>query len=74
MYKIQYDKHNYVGSFGDVSTTIPLTFVRYDIIVQWFQNKPATTGVPPATWLYVAGYSGHNSLLVTNNLGIASYL
>ena len=42
-------------------------------ITQWFQNKPATAGVPPATWLYVAGYSGHNSLLVTNNLCVASY-
>ena len=40
---------------------------------QWFQNKPATAGVPPATWLYVAGYSGHNSLLLTNNLCVASY-
>ena len=43
-------------------------------VSQWFQNKPATAGVPPATWLYVAGYSGHNGLLVTNNLGVVSYL
>ena len=41
---------------------------------QRFQNKPATARVPPATWLYVAGYSGHNSLLKTNNLAVASYL
>ena len=39
---------------------------------QWFQNKPATAWVPPAPWLYVAGCSGHNSLLVTNNFGVAS--
>ena len=48
--------------------------ITSDHISQRFQNKLATTGVLPATWLYVAGYSGHNSLLKTNNLGVASYL
>ena len=31
---------------------------------QWFQNKPVTTGVPLATWLYVASNSGAPSLQI----------
>ena len=44
------------------------------LLVQ-FQSELATAGVQPATWLHVAGYSGHNNQLMTNNLGIvtASY-
>ena len=49
-------------------------FCRSRRVLQWFQNQPATARVLPATWLYVASYSDHNSLLVTNNLGVASYL
>ena len=37
-------------------------------------NKPVTTGVKPATWLHVAGYSGHNNQLLTNNLDCNSCL
>ena len=37
-------------------------------------NQAGTAGVPPATWLYVAGYSCHNYQLVTNNLHFHSGL
>ena len=43
-------------------------------IFEGFQNKPATAGVLPATWLYVAGYSGHNNQLMIKNLNCHSYL
>jgi len=39
-----------------------------------FRSRGTGTLATQATWLYVAGYSGHNGLLVTNNLGVASYL
>ena len=63
---------------GNVPTVFKLYLCRWLRVLnsryldywQWFQNKPATAGVPPATWLYVAGYSGHSSLLVTNNLRV----
>ena len=47
---------------------------RYLTPMQGFQNKAATAGVPPATWLYVSGYSGHSNHLVTNKLTCHSWL
>ena len=44
------------------------------VLNQGFQNKPVTAGVKPATWLHVAGYSGHNNQLLTNNLDCNSCL
>ena len=44
------------------------------VVNQGFQNKPVTAGVKPATWLHVAGYSGHNNQLLTNNLDCNSCL
>ena len=35
---------------------------------QWFHNKPASAGVPPAAWLHVDGYSGDSNQLTTNKL------
>lgn len=40
-----------------------MCWYHLDQTLQWFQNKPATAGVPPAIWLQVASYSGHSNQL-----------
>lgn len=44
------------------------------VVNQGFQNKLVTAGVKPATWLHVAGYSGHNNQFLNNNLDCNSCL
>ena len=39
----------------------PIHFLKMKPCWQQFQNKPTTAGIPPATRLYVGGYSGHNN-------------
>ena len=66
--------HHRVISEALLTSPTWLLVAWYPALTQWFQNKPATARVPPATWLHVASYSGHNSLLMTNNLGVHSHL